>query len=230
MVHKYKITGMTCVSCEAKVKSDLLINKNVSNVEVSKARNLATITMKKHIPIAELQEVLAPKYQIKPIESCETNTYSEKSVADNSYNWSDVSIWKKSAFNTLNCLIGCSIGDFSMIIFLQYYYPETAMATQMILAIIAGLLTSIALETAILHYRENLIWTAAFKMAIGMSFLSMIGMEIAMNTTDFMITGGKLDLSNPNYWLAFIPAAIVGFLVPLPYNYYKLKKYNKACH
>ena len=63
-----------------------------------------------------------------------------------------------------------------------------------------------------------------------MSFLSMVAMEIAMNATDFMITGGKMALSNPNYWLAFIPAALLGFLVPLPYNYYKLKKYNKACH
>ncbi|MBI3234816.1 MAG: DUF4396 domain-containing protein [Bacteroidetes bacterium] len=39
-----------------------------------------------------------------------------------------------------------------------------------------------------------------------------------------------MALSNPNYWLAFIPAAVVGFLVPLPYNYYQLKKHNKACH
>ncbi|MFN3345037.1 MAG: DUF4396 domain-containing protein [Chloroherpetonaceae bacterium] len=25
-------------------------------------------------------------------------------------------------------------------------------------------------------------------------------------------------------------ALLAGFLVPLPYNYWKLKKFNKACH
>jgi len=117
-----------------------------------------------------------------------------------------------------------------MVIFLQYFYPETSMAVQMVLAVIAGLTTSIALETMILHQREKLVWNMAFKTAIGMSFLSMIAMEIAMNTTDFMMTGGKMAMTNPSYWLAFIPSAIVGFLVPLPYNYYQLKKHNKSCH
>lgn len=63
-----------------------------------------------------------------------------------------------------------------------------------------------------------------------MSFISMVAMEVAMNLTDFMITGGKLSMATPAYRLSFIPAAVAGFLVPLPYNYFKLKKYNKACH
>ena len=45
---------------------------------------------------------------------------------------------------------------------------------------------------------------------------------------------GFLSLSNdpndPMYWFALIPALVVGFLTPLPYNYYKLKKFNQACH
>ena len=67
-------------------------------------------------------------------------------------------------------------------------------------------------------------------MAFSMSFLSMVGMEIAMNSTDFMVTGGQADFHNSQYWLAFGLALAAGFVVPLPYNYYKLKKYNKACH
>lgn len=64
MTHSYQITGMTCSSCEAKVKSALLIVKNVTNVEVSKDDNSAVITMDKHIALSDLQNALDPKYQI----------------------------------------------------------------------------------------------------------------------------------------------------------------------
>lgn len=228
MVHTYQIKGMTCSSCEAKITTALKAIKGITEAKVSKLDEMATITMHHHIDITDLQNALGEKYQITPIESCEVGIHNAKEKS--TFNWSDFNVWKRAGFNTLNCLIGCSIGDFAMIIFLQHFYPQTPMITQMTLAIIAGLITSIALETTILHFREKLIWNDAFKMAIGMSFLSMVAMEIAMNATDFMITGGKMALSNPNYWLAFIPAAIVGFLVPLPYNYYQLKKHNKACH
>ena len=144
--------------------------------------------------------------------------------------WGDSSLWKRASFNTLNCLIGCSIGDFGMIIYLQAYHPEVSMMWQMILAIIAGLTTSIALETFILKVREKFNWAFALKTAFGMSFISMVGMEIAMNTTDFMITGGKAAFEDPMYWTALVIAMVAGFLAPLPYNYYKLRKFNKACH
>jgi len=144
--------------------------------------------------------------------------------------WTDTNTWKRASFNTLNCLIGCSIGDFGAIIYLQAYYPSTPLMWQMIIAIIAGLSTSIMLETTILRFRENFQWLSALKIAFGMSFISMVAMEIAMNTTDFMITGGKAAFDTYVYWLALIPAMIAGFILPLPYNYFKLKKFNKACH
>jgi copper chaperone CopZ len=144
--------------------------------------------------------------------------------------WGNTENWKRASFNTLNCLIGCSIGDFGMIIFLQAYYPDTPMYLQMILAIIAGLSTSIALESTILRFREKFNWSLALKTAFSMSFISMIGMEIAMTMTDFMITGGKAAFNTAGYWLALIPAMIAGFIFPLPYNYYKLQKHGKSCH
>ncbi len=144
--------------------------------------------------------------------------------------WRDRKTWRRASFNTLNCLIGCAIGDFAMIIYLQVYYPQTPMWLQMLLAVAAGLITSVALETTIMHYREKFNWKKAFQMAVSMSFLSMVAMEIAMNGTDFMITGGKAQLSSAGYWLAFIPAAVAGFLTPMPYNYYQLKKHNRSCH
>ncbi|NOT38766.1 MAG: heavy metal translocating P-type ATPase [Saprospiraceae bacterium] len=64
MVHKYQVTGMTCASCEAKVKSSLLMVENVVSIEVSKDENSATITMDKHIPLDKLQKALPEKYQI----------------------------------------------------------------------------------------------------------------------------------------------------------------------
>jgi len=144
--------------------------------------------------------------------------------------WSNKNLWMRASFNTLNCLIGCSIGDFGMIIFLQAYYPNTSMLVQMILAVIAGLITSIMLETSILKFREHFNWQLALKTAFGMSFISMVGMEIAMNTTDFIITGGKAAFEDPMYWFALVVALIAGFIAPLPYNYYKLKKFKQACH
>ena len=93
----------------------------------------------------------------------------------------------------------------------------------MILAIINGLITSILLETIILSLSQP--FKTAFKTAIGMSLISMISMEVAMNTVDYLITGGAII----NIYVV-IPMLVVGFLTPLPYNYYRLKKYNQACH
>lgn len=71
MVHKYQVTGMTCSSCEATVKSALLMVENVTNVEVSKNENSATITMDKHIAISDLQKALPEKYKISALHHSE---------------------------------------------------------------------------------------------------------------------------------------------------------------
>lgn len=144
--------------------------------------------------------------------------------------WNDTEKWKRASFNTVNCLIGCSIGDFGMIVYVQAAHPHINMFAQMFLATIAGLCTSIMLETTILRIREKFEWKNAFTTALSMSIISMVTMEIAMNLTDFMITGGKASFNSTQYWMAFAIASVAGFLAPLPYNYYKLKKYNQACH
>jgi len=94
----------------------------------------------------------------------------------------------------------------------------------MILAIINGLITSIILETIVL-IKQNLTLNEAFKTALGMSFISMISMELAMNLTDYFLTGGAIL----TWWV--IPLMLtVGFLTPWPYNYWRLKKYGINCH
>lgn len=71
MTHTYQLTGMTCGSCEAKVKSALLMVENVTNVDVSKDENSATITMDKHIALKDFQKVLDSKYKISAINHSE---------------------------------------------------------------------------------------------------------------------------------------------------------------
>jgi len=140
------------------------------------------------------------------------------------FNWSCKHTWKRSAKNTAWCLLGCAIGDLGTILFFQLTKIPFPMLGIMTLAIINGLITSIILETIIL-LRQNLDFSKAFKTALGMSFISMISMEIAMNVTDVILTGGAIL----NWWVVPI-MLIVGFLTPWPYNYWRLKKYNIACH
>ena len=145
-------------------------------------------------------------------------------TADANFNWSCKHTWKRSAKNTAWCLLGCAIGDLGTILFFQLTKIPFPMLGIMTLAIINGLITSIILETIIL-LRQNLNFSKAFKTALGMSFISMISMEIAMNFTDVILTGGAIL----NWWVVPI-MLIVGFLTPWPYNYWRLKKYNIACH
>jgi hypothetical protein len=139
-------------------------------------------------------------------------------------NWNCKNTWKKSSKNTSWCLLGCSIGDFGTILFFQITEIIFPILGIMILAIINGLLTSISLETVIL-IRQNFKLQNAVKTALGMSFISMVSMEIAMNLTDFVFTGGALL-----NWYVVPIMLFAGFITPLPYNYYKLKRYNISCH
>ena len=140
------------------------------------------------------------------------------------FNWSCKHTWRRSAKNTAWCLLGCAIGDLGTILFFQLTKIPFPVLGIMTLAIINGLITSIILETIIL-LRQNLNFSKAFKTALGMSFISMVSMEIAMNVTDVILTGGAIL----NWWVVPI-MLIAGFLTPWPYNYWRLKKYNIACH
>ena len=146
------------------------------------------------------------------------------SLALSTFNWRCKHTWKRSAKNTSWCLLGCSIGDFGTILYFQINQIPWPVISIMILAIINGLITSIILETIVL-IRQNFKFNQALKTALGMSFISMISMEIAMNVTDVILTGGAML----TWWV--IPIMLfVGFVTPWPYNYWRLKKYNIACH
>ncbi len=227
MTHTYKVSGMTCSGCASTVEKALVQIAGITDAKVNLNQAEVEITMQKHITTSALQSGLAayPSYHL----SEDGDGVAYPTISKNDF-WQDKKIWSRASLNTLNCLIGCSIGDFGMIIYLQAFYPNTSMIMQTILATIAGLMTSVLLETILLRLREKFSWSFAFQTAISMSFLSMVAMELAMNATDFMITGGKAAFDNPMYWTALLFALVAGFLAPLPYNYYKLKKFNKACH
>ena len=140
------------------------------------------------------------------------------------FDWSCKNTWKQSAKNTAWCLLGCSIGDFGTILFFQLTKIPFAVIGIMILAIINGLITSIILETIILM-KQKFKFSEALNTALGMSFISMISMEIAMNLVDYLLVGD----ARLTWWV--IPFMLTaGFLTPWPYNYWRLKKFNEACH
>ena len=140
------------------------------------------------------------------------------------FSWSCKHTLSRSAKNTLWCLLGCSIGDFGTILFFQLTKIPFPILAIMVLAIINGIITSIILETIIL-LKQNFNLKLAFKTAVGMSLISMVSMEIAMNATDYFLTGGAIL----TWWVVPIMLA-VGFVTPWPYNYWRLKKFNEACH
>ena len=151
------------------------------------------------------------------------NLTTNASTMTSSFHWHCKHTWKRSAYNTLWCLLGCCIGDFGTILFFQYttiFWPTLII---MILAIINGLITSILLETIILSRQMNIKY--AFKTSISMSFISMISMEVSMNSVDWIIVGSAKLV----WWIIPI-MLLVGFLTPWPYNYWRLKKFNAACH
>tara|TARA_B100001778_G_scaffold89825_1_gene73214 strand:+ start:623 stop:1282 length:660 start_codon:yes stop_codon:yes gene_type:complete len=205
------VGGMTCQSCESTVHSALISLDGVESAIISHADSSAIIHSK-----GVGREILSAAIR--------SSGYSVDGLGLD-FNWSDGSVWKQSAHNTKWCLIGCSIGDFGTIAAFQFVFTDSGWSTMsiMILAIINGLLTSIALETVILAKQMGLY--EGFKVAIGMSFISMVAMESSMNVTDYLITGGAMLT-----WTAVPIMLLVGFITPWPYNYWRLKKFGKACH
>ena len=145
-------------------------------------------------------------------------------TAATNFNWSCKHTWERSAKNTGWCLLGCAIGDFGTILFFQLTKISFPVLGIMILAIINGIITSIILETIVLM-KQDLDFSKALRIAMGMSFISMISMEITMNLTDYFLTGGAIL----TWWVVPI-MLVVGFITPWPYNYWRLKKFNEACH
>ena len=205
------VGGMTCTGCSGRVRDSLEALDGVLSADVSHETGQAVVSHSGTGREAMLAAITGAGY------------IADGASAD--FNWGDGEVWRKSANNTKWCLIGCSIGDFGTIAAFQFVFTESGWSPMMImaLAMFNGIMTSNALETAILSAQMAL--NEAFRVAIGMSLISMLSMEAAMNIVDLVLTGGaKLT------WWVIVPMLVAGFLTPWPYNYWRLKKYNAACH
>ena len=207
------VGGMTCDGCAGRVRNALEGVSGVTSAEVSHDSGSAIVSHSGVSRDLMSGAVRAIGYTV--------DGQSEE------FHWRDGSVWRQSAHNTKWCLVGCSIGDFGTIAAFQFipYLDALGLSTMsiMLLAMFNGIMTSIALETFILSAQMAL--KEAFRVAIGMSLISMISMEAAMNIVDVVLTGGaKLTL-----WV-IVPMLVAGFLTPWPYNYWRLKKYGMACH
>lgn len=86
MKHQYELTGMTCSSCEAKVKEKLMAVKGIEDVELSHKKNTAEINMSRQIELRELKnalQTLGDKYRIS--ESYESTEVNESESSDKSW-------------------------------------------------------------------------------------------------------------------------------------------------
>ena len=208
---RLEVGGMTCDGCSNRVKSALEDLPLVITAAVSHQDGSAEVSHE-GVTSEELGDAIR------------SVGYTVDGRGEE-FNWRDRAVWRQSANNTKWCLIGCSIGDFGTIAAFQFVFTETGWSAMMImaLAMFNGIMTSIALETFILLSQMPLY--EAFRVAIGMSLISMLSMEAAMNIVDLVVTGGaKLT------WWVIAPMLIAGFLTPWPYNYWRLKKYGVACH
>ena len=208
------VGGMTCDGCAGRVRNALEEVSGVLSAVVSHESGKAIIShsgvSKKNLSSA----VRAIGYTVDGLGE--------------EFHWRDGSVWRQSAHNTKWCLIGCSIGDFGTIAAFQFIPYLDALGWSamsiMMLAMFNGIMTSIALETFILIKQMGGI-REAFRVAIGMSLISMIAMESSMNATDLLIMGEP----TLTWWI--IPIMLfVGFMTPWPYNYWRLKKYGVSCH
>jgi|TARA_B100000959_G_scaffold264147_1_gene304300 copper chaperone CopZ len=209
---------MTCEGCSNRVRNVLEGVKGVSSADVN---HLDGVAMIDHEGVSK--DLLSGA--IRSIG------YSVDGQSEE-FHWSDRSVWRRAANNTKWCLVGCAIGEFGTLAYYSYsgitadleLYSRTWYFFA-ILPLINGLATSVMLETFLL-IRGQMDFRSALSTALGMSFISMLMMEISMEFTDLLFTKGELGL---NY--AAVPLMlIVGFLTPWPYNYWRLKKYGMACH
>jgi hypothetical protein len=138
-------------------------------------------------------------------------------------------IWARAAQNTLICLAGCTIGDVGVVVASWIYAPHAPMLAIMLIAIVAGLITSLGMESFWLMRRGSTL-RQAISTALSMSFVSMVAMETAMNIVDLGLTGGnRIHLGLARYLGILAIGALAGFLVPWPYNAWRLRR-GRSCH
>ena len=185
--------------------------------------------MNEHCTMPEHGRVDAPSPCCHPRATSAVTPESHHEAAAAAPTIAPAGLWTRAAQNTLVCLLGCTIGDVGVVMSSWIWFPHAPMALVMVLAIVAGLLTSITLESVWLMRRGHGLGSAV-TMALSMSFVSMVAMETAMNLVDLGLTGGnRAHLGVTSYVGILALGEVAGFLVPWPYNAWRLK-HGRACH
>lgn len=204
------------------------------------------------VPRVQAQALHSPKPKSPPCSNTKSNPkhISSTSARPLTFSfWSSTPTWKRASLNTFRCLIGCTSGDFASLWVLQSHYADLGMGVIMPISsqsephtslsspsahpviVSTGLFTSITLETILLHWgKDRLPWPMSFRTAIGMSLVSMLAMEMVQNVVDYHLTGGVIAVDDPWFWAQAMVAMGAGFLAPLPYNYWRLRRYGLGCH
>lgn len=161
--------------------------------------------------------------------------------------WQCRHTWARARINTFRCLVGCSMGDLTTMSYLVTHHPEMDMAAVMGLSsepldlprslllianqVAAGITTSIALETLLLRIgQDRLPLRAALHTACGMSLVSMLAMEMTENCVSLGFSFGEGYSTTTGFWTVTLVSMLAGYIVPLPYNYFRLKHWGKSCH
>ncbi len=228
------VGGMTCSGCATHLGDVLSALPGVTDVRVDLAENQAVVCVSDGGPDRKDLEVVIAGAGYTPgapgsIKNVEQPCGQQKETV---FNWRDRTIWRQSAINTKWCLAGCSIGEFGTLAAYQVLGTGATVSQAtplyyflLLLPLINGLITSVILET-ILLMRGQMDFRKSLSTALGMSFISMLMMEVAMEVTDLVATGGQLGM---NYYA--IPVMLIaGFITPWPYNYWRLKKHGQSCH
>ena len=218
-----EVGGMTCAGCSDKVNAAINKFSGIKHTEVSHETGISKILLdEENDGNTTKDELVKAIIELGYIVEGKSTEFS----------WGDGEVWKKSASNTKWCLIGCSIGEFGTLAYYSFSGITEGLELYSsvwyfyaILPLINGLITSIILETVIL-IRGQMDFANALSTALGMSFISMLMMEIAMEVTDLLFTKGELGLMP----IAIPFMLLIGFLTPWPYNYWRLKKYGEMCH
>lgn len=131
MTHTYKITGMTCDGCSAKVSHLIKQLPNVTDVAINLEKGEADISMSKHVPTPELQNALKeyPKYQLSEIEmqshKPERNIFSEQQeVQEDKRTW--IETYKPivlifTYITTISLIVSLAEGSFKGMTFMRVF-------------------------------------------------------------------------------------------------------------
>jgi len=90
MTHTYKVSGMTCTGCQAKVQSLLSKVEGVKKVQIDLSKAEAVIDMERHVATEELRNALIayPKYQLTDNGEYKSDTtHSVQPQPDESKSW-----------------------------------------------------------------------------------------------------------------------------------------------